>query len=309
MINGKQIAENYSDYIIDLFGDVLLQVNKPNSIQNADMNSFTWANSITFDLILNGSEKMPQGIVITTLNGVFKSGLPSNLCIINTKYPRLLYVKILNDVFTKANDSKNFSNAIISEKSQIGEDTEIGNFSIIHNDVRIGRNCFIGNNVVVKNGVKIGDNVIIQDNSVIGSEVMSYVRDLDNTFLRFPTFGNVIIENNVEIGSNVTIVSSSLGSTLIGFNTKINSNSYIGSGVSMGENNYIASGVNINGSCEIGSNNFIGSGTTIRNKIRIDSFITIGSGSNVINHIQDSDNTYVGNPAKKSPKIIRKNLF
>jgi UDP-3-O-[3-hydroxymyristoyl] glucosamine N-acyltransferase len=309
MVSGQQIAEKYKAYIDGVYGDVTMKVFKPNSIDNADKNSFSWANDKTISQVINGTKKMPEGILIATLNDTSSLRLPKNSCIISTKTPRLLYVKILDDFFISKKELIPTTNAIVSSNSKIGESTTIGYFSIIHEYVEIGKNCKIGNNVTIKQGVKIGDNVVIQDNTVIGSEVMSFVRDIDNSFLRFHTLGNVIIENNVEIGSNVTIVSSSLGSTIIGFNTKINSNSYIGSGVVLGNNNYIASGVNINGSCVFGNDNFIGSGSTIRNKVKVANFINIGSGSNVISDLTESESTYLGNPAKLKTTISKKKLF
>lgn len=66
------------------------------------------------------------------------------------------------------------STAIVSPKAKIGDNVEIGPFTIIHDDVEIGNDTVIGSSVVVYDGARIGNRVKIHQ----GTSVANVPQDL-----------------------------------------------------------------------------------------------------------------------------------
>jgi UDP-N-acetylglucosamine acyltransferase len=60
--------------------------------------------------------------------------------------------------------------AIVSGNAKIGENVQIGAFTIIEDDVEIGDNTVIRSNVVLANGARIGKDVLICNGTVIATE-------------------------------------------------------------------------------------------------------------------------------------------
>jgi len=132
--------------------------------------------------------------------------------------------------------SKNFfkhNTAIVSNKSKIGKNTKIWQFSHVRENSVIGENVTIGQNVYVDNGVIIGDNckiqnnvsiykgVVIGDNVFIGPSVV-FTNDL---YPRVEGWNNnrivkTLVEDSVSIGANSTIICG----------IKVMKNSLIGAG-------------------------------------------------------------------------------
>ena len=114
---------------------------------------------------------------------------------------------------------------------------------------------------------------------------------------------NTSISKDVEIGigtvvmSNVTInISSKIGNFCI-----LNTSSTIDHDCKLGDYVSIAPNVSLAGTCHIKNKSFIGIGSSIINNITIGSSVIVGAGSSVINNLK-SNNTFVGNPAKKLKK-------
>ncbi len=62
--------------------------------------------------------------------------------------------------------------AIIGRDVQLGDDTRIGEYTVIEDGVRIGGRCEIAHNVVIHAGTVIGDNVRIDAGAVVGKQPM-----------------------------------------------------------------------------------------------------------------------------------------
>jgi UDP-N-acetylglucosamine acyltransferase len=61
------------------------------------------------------------------------------------------------------------STAIVSAQAKIGNNVEIGPFSIIKDDVEIGNDVIIKNNVLIDDGARIDDNCVFHAGAVISS--------------------------------------------------------------------------------------------------------------------------------------------
>lgn len=135
----------------------------------------------------------------------------------------------------------------ISDKSKIGDNVEIGRFSVIEDEVVIGNNCKIGHNVIIHSGTIVGDNVRIDDNSVIGKLPM---RGVNSIFKDEDKLEPAHISNECLIGANVIIYT---GCT-IGNKTLIADVATIRENVKIGEKTVIGRGTTVENFCTVGSN-------------------------------------------------------
>jgi UDP-2-acetamido-3-amino-2,3-dideoxy-glucuronate N-acetyltransferase len=104
------------------------------------------------------------------------------------------------------------------QSKNIGEDTNVWQFSIILPRATIGKNCninchvfienevIIGNNVTIKPGVQIWDGIVIEDDVFIGPNV-TFTNDLKPRSKQYPEdFLKTIIKKGASIGANTTIL-------------------------------------------------------------------------------------------------------
>jgi UDP-3-O-[3-hydroxymyristoyl] glucosamine N-acyltransferase len=301
--NASLLLNEFAEYISYQNGNKNIIVNSISTFDEIKPNSVVWIN---YNIIIQMSKQelnsLPSCVIITEddndENFLFDE---DKYLIIFSKKPRLLFVNILNKFFLTKRDIGIHPTSIIGKNVKIGINAYIGPFCIIEDNVVIGNNFYLEGQDYICSNVKIGNNVIIQSNTKIGSMALNYTKDFNDELIRFPSLGQVIIEDNVDIGSNVSIIQSGFSNTIIGEQSKINGNSFIGSSVVIGKNNYISAAVIICGSVVIGDNNFIGAGSIIRNKMKLGNENTIGAGAVVVSSFGDN-NVLIGNPAKSNNK-------
>ena len=126
---------------------------------------------------------------------------------------------------------------------------------------------YIHPTAIIENAV-LGKDVTIAAYAVIGKEGFGFDPESNYT-KRWPHIGNVIIGENAEIGANTCIDRGTLGSTIIGENTKIDNLVHVGHNANIGKNCVIVAGSVIGGSSVIGDGVFIGMGVKIRDHVTI----------------------------------------
>jgi sugar O-acyltransferase (sialic acid O-acetyltransferase NeuD family) len=110
----------------------------------------------------------------------------------------------------------------------------------------------------------------------------SIIYSLDNIGIGTIVGPNSVITTNVKIGNHCLINCN----VTIGHDTVIDNYCTLNPGVSL------------SGNCIVNEGVFIGSSSSIREKITIAEWTTIGMGTVVVKSIYDSDNVYVGVPAR-----------
>ena len=133
----------------------------------------------------------------------------------------------------------------IHQNASIGNDVEIGRFSVIEDGVVIGDGSRIGNHVVIHKGSKIGKHVRIDDHSVIGKLPMSAKR------------------------SKTTQAGRPIEQTVIGDNAIIGTGAIVYAGASLGKEVLIADTASIREDVTVGDLTIIGRNATIENKVTI----------------------------------------
>lgn len=205
--------------------------------------------------------------------------------------------------------------ASISEDVQLGQNTYVGDFTVIENKVQAGDNvciypqCYIGSkvrigsNVTIYPGVKIyedciiGNNVVIQAGAVIGADGFGFAPQADGTYGKIPQLGNVVLEDDVEIGANTCIDRATMVSTIISKGVKLDNLVQVGHNVQIGENTVAAAQFGVAGSTKIGKNCMFGGQVGIAGHLVIADNVRAGSQAGIPNSIRKDGEAVMGTPA------------
>jgi acetyltransferase-like isoleucine patch superfamily enzyme len=133
----------------------------------------------------------------------------------------------------------------IDPTAEIGEDMELGHFTVIGKNVIIGKGCRIGSNVVIHADTRIGNRVRIDDNTVIGKTPMRAVRSIFQDKEKLPP---AEIGNECLIGAQVVVYRGSQ----IGSNVLVADGAVIREEVSVGEYTIVGRSVTIENKTHIG---------------------------------------------------------
>ncbi|WP_299437006.1 UDP-3-O-(3-hydroxymyristoyl)glucosamine N-acyltransferase [uncultured Aquimarina sp.] len=185
--------------------------------------------------------------------------------------------------------------SIISETSQIGNNTVVQPGAFVGNNVVIGDNCLIHSNVSLYDGTVIGNNVTIHAGTVLGADAFYYKKRPEG-FDKLISGGRVVIEDNVDLGSLCTIDRGVTGDTTIKEGSKIDNQVHIGHDTVVGKKCLIASQVGIAG-CVV-----IEDEVTLWGQVGVTSGITIGtkavvSAQSGISKSLEGNKSYFGTPA------------
>lgn len=181
----------------------------------------------------------------------------------------------------------------------IGQNTTIHPGVVISDNVRIGDNCIIYPNTVIYHDTIIGNSVIIHANASIGGDAFYY-----SSFKKMHSCGRTIIHDEVEIGTGTTIDRGVSGDTIIGRQTKIDSQVHIGHDTQVGERCIFASQVGIAGVSKIEDN------VILWGKVGVTKEVVIGKGAVVlamsgVSKSLEGGKVYFGAPAKENRKMLR----
>ena len=186
--------------------------------------------------------------------------------------------------------------ASLGQHSSVGDGSTIDANAHIGNHVTIGKNCRIHPNAVIYDNTVIGDNVIIHAGAVIGADGFGY-KFRDNQHVKVPHVGNVVIEDNVEIGANTCIDRGALGSTRIGWGSKIDNLVQLGHNNIVGKNVIVCGQCGISGSCEIGDGAILAGSVGVADHVKIGTRAVVMARSGVSQDIAPGNQVW-GSPAK-----------
>ena len=169
-------------------------------------------------------------------------------------------------IHEEINKNKEYEDTIIADSSLISKSVSIAEKGVI-----IGENTIIEDNVVIQEGTEIGDNCLVMAGSVIGTPAFYYYGDNENRKMVFSS-GKVEIGNNVIIHSNVSICKGVIGgSTKVGNNSCLDSNTFLGHDVQIGENVIVAASSSFGGWVEIGNDCFFGVNSNVAPMVKVGS--------------------------------------
>jgi len=171
--------------------------------------------------------------------------------------PRYAMAQILPRFAKKAEVRPNIHpSAVIAKSAKIGKGVTIYPFVYIGENCEVGDDSIIHPSVTLYDEVKVGKRVILHSGARIGIDGFGYVQE-KGKHVKIPQIGTVIIEDDVEIYANVCISRATIGSTIIGTGTKIDSLSHIAHNCRIGKNCAIVSLVGFAGSVTLKDNVYV----------------------------------------------------
>ena len=210
---------------------------------------------------------------------------------------RLDFMRVVKRFFAKPRPRGIHPSAVISPVAKIAPDVYIGPLCVI-GEVEIDAGCVIHSGVHIYDDVHIGHNVVIHSGSVIGADGFGYQRNEAGELEKFPHVGGVVIEDDVEIHALVHIARGTLGDTVIGQGTRIDTYCHIAHNLKIGKHCAIISHAMLGGSVIVGDHSWIAPSACLRDGIRIGSGVTVGLASLVTKDVPDRA-TVLGSPARE----------
>ena len=122
---------------------------------------------------------------------------------------------------------------ILGENAVIEESVHLMGGNYVGRDVKVGRDTVVFPGAQILDGSRIGSHCVIGANAVIGGEGFGYEKT-EEGLMKIPHIGNVILEDRVEVGSGTCIDRATVGSTLVGHDTKIDNLVQIAHNVKIG---------------------------------------------------------------------------
>lgn len=251
------------------------------------------------------SNEVPAGLTLLVCDDPEMSFLSA----VSALHPEPARQKQVSAQAALADDVQLGQDVHIGPFSSIGEGCSIGDHSIIEASVHIGRNISIGRNcrihpnVVIYDNTVIGNNVTIHAGSIIGADGFGY-KYRDNQHVKVPHVGNVIIDDNVEIGANTCIDRGALGSTRIGWGSKIDNLVQLGHNNVVGRNVIVCGQCGISGSCTIEDGAILAGSVGVADHVKIGSRAVVMARSGVSQDIAPGSHVW-GSPAKDRKVIWR----
>ncbi|MFH1049754.1 MAG: acyl-ACP--UDP-N-acetylglucosamine O-acyltransferase [bacterium] len=142
--------------------------------------------------------------------------------------------------------------AIVSNNAKIGENVQIGAFSIIEDDVEIGDNTIIRSNVVLANGARIGKDVLICNGAVIATEPQDLKFGGEKTY--------AYIGNRTVLREFVTV----------------NRGTHVTGKAVVGEDCFIMAYCHVAHDCVVGNHVIMANATQLAGHVHVDDWVTIG---------------------------------
>src|SRR5207248_9683883 len=129
--------------------------------------------------------------------------------------------------------------ASIGARCVIGAGARVGPRAVLHpgaavlDEARVGADCLLWTGAVVRERCVLGDRVVLQPNAVVGSDGFGFAFDLegdgDGPFHRkVPQAGIARIEDDVELGACTCVDRATLGETVVGRRSKVDTLAQIG---------------------------------------------------------------------------------
>ncbi|MBW2175387.1 MAG: acyl-ACP--UDP-N-acetylglucosamine O-acyltransferase [Deltaproteobacteria bacterium] len=170
--------------------------------------------------------------------------------------------------------------AIVHSKAEVGENVEIGAFSVIREEVTIGSGTKIGPHVVIDPYVDIGGDCKIYQYAAIGAEPQSLKFSGEKTFVKIGR-GNIIrefvtIHRGTSFGGGVTET---------GEENFIMAYSHIAHDCRLGRNVVLSNNATLGGHITIGDYSTVGGLVAIHQFVRVGNYAFIGGKSAVVKDI------------------------
>jgi UDP-3-O-[3-hydroxymyristoyl] glucosamine N-acyltransferase len=194
------------------------------------------------------------------------------------------------------------ASACVDPGADIGDDVDVGPFSVVEagahlgRGARIGAHCTIGAGasvgagtrlaprVTLGEGCQIGERCIVHAGVVIGADGFGFAPH-KGQWVKIEQLGAVRIGNDVEIGANTCIDRGALDDTVIEDGVKLDNLIQIGHNVHIGAHSAMAGCVGVAGSATIGAHCTVGGGAIVLGHLTLADRVNISAGTVVTRSI------------------------
>ncbi|HEY9845556.1 MAG TPA: UDP-3-O-(3-hydroxymyristoyl)glucosamine N-acyltransferase, partial [Candidatus Caenarcaniphilales bacterium] len=233
---------------------------------------------------------------------------------IATPQPRLLFAQAIALFYQPFQPTAAIHpTAVIDPSVQLGNSVSIGAYVTIQAGVKLGDQVCIHPQVVIYPQAQIGDRTVlhagcvihertsigaqcvIHSGAVIGAEGFGFVPTREGWF-KMQQSGYTVLEDNVEIGCNSNIDRPAMGTTRIGWGTKVDNLVQIGHGCQIGRNCVIAAHGGLAGGVKLGNHVVLAGQVGISNQVKLGDQVTVSAKAGVISDVE-AGTTVSGYPA------------
>jgi UDP-3-O-[3-hydroxymyristoyl] glucosamine N-acyltransferase len=193
--------------------------------------------------------------------------------------------------------------AVIGAGVRLGDRVQVGAHSVVGEGTTVGDDSVLHPHVTLYEGVRIGARCTVHSGARIGREGFGYVFE-DGGHRRVPQVGGCIIEDDVDIGSNCSIDRGSIGDTVVGQGTKIDSLVHLGHNVKLGKHTILVAQVGVAGSSVVGDGAVLGGQVGVAGHLTIGAGARLGAQAGVIGDVPPGA-TYSGYPARPHREALR----
>ena len=302
----------------EIVGDKQAKVHTVSSIEEGKEGSLAYLTNLKYEPYL-----YETGASIVLVDRDFEPSQPVKATLIKVENAAMCVLKLL-EMYNAAKPRRTGISkmASIDQEAKVGEDSYVGDFTVIEKGAQVGKGCQIypqvylgvgvtvGDNTTIYPGVKIyegchvGANCILHAGAVIGADGFGFMPKPDGTFDKIPQLGNVIIEDHVEIGANTCIDRAKTDSTRIHQGVKLDNLIQIGHNVQIGANTVSSAQTGIAGTSKVGANCFLAGQVGIADHVTIGDRVKVGSKSGIDKNVPD-DEIRFGYPALAGIKYHR----
>jgi UDP-3-O-[3-hydroxymyristoyl] glucosamine N-acyltransferase len=146
--------------------------------------------------------------------------------------------------------------AVVAKSAKLGLRVTIYPFVYVGEDCEIGDDTIVYPSATLYDRVKVGKRVVIHAGARIGVDGYGFVQQ-EGKHVKIPQLGSVIIGDDVEIFANVCISRGTIGPTVIGSGTKIDSLTHVAHNCEIGQDCAVVSLVGFAGSVKLGNRVYV----------------------------------------------------
>lgn len=186
--------------------------------------------------------------------------------------------------------------AFVADTAKIGERVTIEPFAFIGENAIIGDDTVIHSHVCIYHDCHVGKRCILHAGCVIGADGFGFA-PTPNGYEKIPQLGNVIIEDDVEVGANTCIDRSTMGSTIVHSDVKLDNLVQLAHNTEVGSHTVMSAQVGVAGSTKIGEWCTFGGQSGVSGHANIASHTTAAGKTGIINSIRREGMAFMGTPA------------
>ena len=239
----------------------------------------------------------PGSCLVVTVEDMVEPLVELGFGVISHASPKFAFCKIVQNLMSKPREKTVHPTAIIGPEVELGEQVQIGAFSILEGKVCIGDRVVIESHVRLENSVTVGMSSHIHGGVQVGYDPFSFGASDSGEAHLFPATGGVSIGQHVHVFPNSSIARGTAGDTVLADWVRVGNHVYIGNMVSIGEGTTICSAADISARVRIGERCWIAPRAAIRQGLSVGSDATVGTGAVVVSDVA-ADTIVVGVPAR-----------